>query len=110
MNLDLNDNSAINKDDKLFKVKPYIELFNKKFQQFGVHKTNLLIDEQMIPYQGRHSARMFCKVKPIKFEYKAWTFASSNGCVYAFDLYTRKSKKEKTSESCLGLGCVRNFT
>ena len=44
MNLHLNDNSAINKDDKLFKVRGYIELLNKKFQQFGDHKTNLLID------------------------------------------------------------------
>ena len=31
MNLHLNDNSAINKDDKLFKVRLYIELLNKKF-------------------------------------------------------------------------------
>ena len=28
----LNDNSAINKDKKLFKVRPYIKLLNKKFQ------------------------------------------------------------------------------
>ena len=48
---------VINKDDKLFKVRPYIELLNKKFQQFGVHKANFLIDEQTIPYQGCHSAR-----------------------------------------------------
>ena len=93
MNLHLNDNSAINKDVKLFKVRPYIELLNKKFQQFGVHKTNLSIDEQMIPYRGRHSARMFGKGKPIRFEYKAWTLASSDGYVYAFDLYTGKSNK-----------------
>ena len=33
--------------------------------------TNLLIDEQMTPYRGRHSARMFCKGKPIRFGYKA---------------------------------------
>ena len=65
MNLHLDDNSAINEDDKLFKVRPYIELLNKKFQQFVVNKTNLLIDEQMIPYRGHHSARMFCKGKPI---------------------------------------------
>ena len=43
--LHISDYSAINKDDKLFKVRPYIELLNKKFQQFGVHKTNLSIDE-----------------------------------------------------------------
>ena len=109
MNLHLNDNSAINKDDKLFKIRPYIELLNKKFQQSGVHKTNLSIDGQMIPYRRRHSERMFCKGKPIRFGYKAWTLALSDGYVYAFDLYTGKSNKEKTSESSLGLRCVRNF-
>ena len=57
MNLHLNDSSVINKDDKLFKIRPYIELLNKKFQQFGVHKANFSIDEQTMPYQGRHSAR-----------------------------------------------------
>ena len=71
MNLHLNDDSATNKDDKLFKVKLYIELLNKKFQQFEVHKANLSINEQMIPYLGRHSARMFCKGKLIRFGYKA---------------------------------------
>ena len=110
MNLHLNDTSAINKDNKLFKFRPYIELLNKKFQQFGVHKTNLLIAEQMIPYRGRHSTRMFCKGKPISFGYKAWTLASSDGYVYAFDLYTVKSNKEKTSESSLGLRCICSFT
>ena len=103
MNLHLNDNSAINKDDKLFKVRPYIELLNKKFQQFGVHKTNLSIDEQMIPYRGHHSERMFCKGKPIRFGYKAWTFALSDGYVYAFDLYTKKSNKEKLLRAALDL-------
>ena len=110
MNLHLDNNSAINKDDKLFKVRPYIERLNKKFQQFGVHKTNLSINEQMIPHRGRHSARIFCKGKPIRFGYKAWTLALSDGYVYAFDLYTGKSNKGKTSESSLGLRCVRNFT
>ena len=110
MNLHLNDNSTINKDDKLFKVRLYIKLLNKKFQQFGVYKTNLSIDEQMIPYRGRHSARMFCKSKPIRCGYKAWTLASSDRYVYAFDQYTGKSNKEKTSENFLGLRCVRNFT
>ena len=58
----------------------------------------------MIPYRGRHSARMFRKGKLIRLGYKAWTLASSNGYVYAFDLYTGKSNIEKTYESSLGLG------
>lgn len=103
-NLHLSDNNNLNKDDKLSKVRPYLDLLNKKFQQFGVHKFNLSIDEQMIPYRGRHSARMFIQGKPIRFGYKAWTLASSDGYVYAFDIYTGKSSKAKLSEYTFGLG------
>ena len=61
------------------------------------------IDEQMIPYRGHHLERMFMKSKPIRFGYKAWTLASSDGYMYAFDLYTGKSNKKKTSDGSLGL-------
>ena len=63
----------------------------------------------MIPYRGRHSARIFCKGKPIRFGYEAWMLASSDGYVYTFDRYTGKSNKKKTFESSFGLRCVRNF-
>ena len=66
-NLHLSDNANLNIDDKLFKVRPYMDLLNKKFLQFGLFKFNLLIDEQMIPYKTRHSAknvysRKACKI------------------------------------------------
>ena len=48
-------------------------------------------------------SEMFIKGKPIRFRYTAWMLALSNAYVYAFALYTRKSNKEKTSESSLGL-------
>ena len=58
----------------------------------------------MISYRERHSAKICMKCKPIRFGYRAWSLASSDEYVYAFNLYTRKSNKEKTSESSLGLG------
>ena len=103
-NLHLQNNSDLDKNDKLCKVRPYLNLLNKKYKQFGMFRFNLSIDEQMIPYRGRHSAKMYIKGKPIRFGYEAWTLASSNGYVYFFDLYTGKSDNEKTSESTLGLG------
>ena len=100
----MNDNASLNEDDKLFKVRPYMDLLNKKFLQFGIFKFNLLIDEQMIPYRGRYLAKMFIQGKPVRFGYKAWTLASSDGYVYAFDIYTGKSKTDHTIDSFLGLG------
>lgn len=56
----------------------------------------------MISYRGRHSAKMFIQGKPIRFGYKAWTLASSDGYVYSFDIYAGKSAR--SSETSLGLG------
>ena len=49
---------------------------------------NLAIDEQMIPYFGRHSAKMFIRGKPIRFGYKNWVSALSDGYPYKFETYT----------------------
>ena len=103
-NLHLNDNANLNEDDKLFKVRLYMNLLNKIFLQFGIFKFNLSIDEQMIPYRGKHSAKMFIQGKPVRFGYKARTLGSSDGHVYAFDIYTGKSKADHTTDSSLGLG------
>ena len=103
-NLHLQDNSDLDKNDKLGKVRPYLNLLNKKYKQFEIFQFNLSIDEQVIPSCGYHSARMYIEEKPIRFGYKARTFASLNGYVYSFDIYTGKSNYDKTSESTLGLG------
>ncbi|GBN02525.1 hypothetical protein AVEN_245-1 [Araneus ventricosus] len=48
---------------------------------------------------------MFLKEKPIRFGYKAWTLASSEGYVYQFDIYSGKSTGAKSSKNeDFGLG------
>ena len=49
---------------------------------------DLAIDEQMVPYFGRHSAKLFIRGKPIRFGYKNWVLASSDGYPYKFETYT----------------------
>ena len=46
---------------------PLVDLCNQRFMLFGVFAHNLSIDEEMIPYFGRHSYKMFIKGKPIRF-------------------------------------------
>ena len=41
----------------------------------------------MVPYFGRHSAKMFIRGKPIGFVYKNWVLASSDGYPYKFETY-----------------------
>lgn len=99
-NIHLADNTILDKNDKLAKVRPYLNILNKNFMQFDVFATNLSIDEQMIPYFGKHSSKMFIKGKPVRFGYKVWCLCSSNGYLFQCDIYTGKSNEKGD----LGLG------
>ena len=60
-------------------------------------KIYLSIDEQMVPYFGRHSAKIFIRGKPIRFGYKNWILASSDGYSYKFGTYTGACKTKDSS-------------
>ena len=57
------DNDSIDTNDKFAKVRLLIDAMNEKNIQFGIFSFNLSIDEEMIPYFGHHSAKMFIKGK-----------------------------------------------
>ena len=73
------DNNNLPAGDKLAKILPLQDRGNTSLQQFGVFAKDLATDEQMIPYFGRHSAKMFIFGKLIRFGYKNWVSASSDG-------------------------------
>ena len=64
------DNQNLIPGDKMSKVTPLYEKLNKNLITFGIHHKLLSVDESMVPYYGRHSAKMFIKCKPIRFCYK----------------------------------------
>lgn len=72
------DNSNLAKTDRFVKVTPLNDIMNTKFMQFGVFAHKLSIDEQMIPYYGRHSCKMYIRGKPICFGFKYWDLCSCN--------------------------------
>lgn len=59
----LADNNNLDKTDGFAKVRQFIESANHRFMQFGIFSHDLSIDEEMIPYYGRHSSKMFIKGK-----------------------------------------------
>lgn len=107
-NIHIADNTNLDKSDKLAKVRPLIKILNENFLQFGVFDVHLSIDEQMIPYFGKHSCKMFMKGKPVRFGFKAWCLCSSKGYLYQFDIYTGKST-EKSFDLGLGGDIVMNL-
>ncbi|XP_025192062.1 piggyBac transposable element-derived protein 3-like [Melanaphis sacchari] len=100
-NLHLSDNDQLDKNDRFSKLRPLFDLINEKNMQFGVFSHNLSIDEEMVPYFGRHRCKMFIKGKPIRFGFKLWCLCSSNGYLYKCIPYGGKTS---TYNNELGLG------
>ena len=87
-------NDNLNLEDKwaLAKLRPLIQMVNDKLIQFGVFTEHLSIDEQMVPYFGQHSCKMFIRGKPIRFGYKNWVICSDDG--YPFKLIPYQGKSD----------------
>lgn len=101
-NLHLSDNDKLDKNDKFTKLRPFFDALNKKFMQFDVFSHNFSIDEQMVPYFGRHSCKMYIKGKPVRFGFKLWCICSADGYLYKFIPYGGATPGKQKSE--LGLG------
>ncbi|CAK1601731.1 unnamed protein product [Parnassius mnemosyne] len=91
----------------MFKVRPLCDMLMQKFSQFGVFHENISIDESMIKYYGHHSSKQFIRGKPIRFGYKNWVAASSDGYCYSFDLYCGKTAE--ISKASLGNRVVKSL-
>lgn len=100
-NLHLANNAEIHSCDKFYKLRRYFDLLNERFAKFGVFSHNICVDEQMIPYFGRHSCKMYMKGKPVRFGFKTWCLCSSNGYLYNFMPY---AGRDDNIDHDLGLG------
>ena len=82
------DNDNLPAGNKLAKIRPLQDRVNAVLQHFGVLAKDVAIDEQMVSYFGRHSAKMLIRGKPIRFGYKNWVLATSDGYPYKFETHT----------------------
>ena len=76
------DNNHLDLTDKYAKVRPLYDITNNRLRTFGQMHPNLSIDEQMVPYTGMHSAKQRMKDKSIRFGYKNFVLAGSDGFPY----------------------------
>ncbi|XP_003381487.1 conserved hypothetical protein [Trichinella spiralis] len=76
--------------DKMSKVTPLYKLLNSSLVKHGMFHEKLSVDESIVPYFGRHAAKMFLKCKPIQFGYKVWILCGNDGYPYHMIIYQRK--------------------
>jgi len=75
--------------DKLFKIRPLLELLLPKFQEIPQQQI-LFIDEQIVPFKVRSSLKQYVPKKPHKWGYKIFMLCDIRGMVHNFEIYTGK--------------------
>ena len=93
--------------DKMSKVTPLYEKINKNQIRFGIYLKVLSIDESMVPYYGRHSAKMFIKGKPIWFGYEIWALCGNYGYPYHLKIY--QGNEANSENSPLGTKVIKTM-
>jgi hypothetical protein len=101
MCLHVADNENLAQNDRMAKVRPLFDILNLRFaEHFSRSQTHLAIDESMVPYYGRHSAKQFIRGKPIRFGFKVWSLNTPMGYCIQLDPYQGSG----VIDSQLGLG------
>ncbi|XP_047107016.1 uncharacterized protein LOC124776210 [Schistocerca piceifrons] len=91
------------RSDKLWKVRPVINVFRNKCLALPRSK-HLSIDEQMIPFSGRCAMKTYVPSKPNPLGLKNFILASSDGLILDFIIYTGKGTVPDTELKEIGLG------
>ncbi|KAG1927364.1 piggyBac transposable element-derived protein 4-like [Pimephales promelas] len=89
--LHLQDNMdpAVDKTDKLWKIRKWMDLLLVRFQALYEVNGFVTVDESMVKYKGRLGFRQYLPMKPVKWGIKVWVMAESKtGYVTHFQVYT----------------------
>jgi len=86
-NIHVSDNNNLAPNDRMAKVRPLFTALNQKFVKYFPQQQHLSVDESMVPYYGRHSAKQFIRGKPIRFGYKVWSINTPLGYCVQLDPY-----------------------
>ena len=78
--------------DSYFKLRPIFQQLNKG-ARFFLDSDRYSVDEIMVPYYGRHSSKQFIHGKPVRYGYKIWCLATSDGAGVWFEPYCGKDTR-----------------
>ncbi|XP_033973808.1 piggyBac transposable element-derived protein 3-like [Trematomus bernacchii] len=73
--------SEMEKKDKLWKLRPWLDTFREKCLQVVPEEHNS-VDEMMIPFKGK-----FSSIKPHPWGFKVWVRTGVSGMICDFDVY-----------------------
>ena len=76
-------------DDKLKKLRTLADKLRDRFRAVPLEQ-NLSVDEQIIPFKGRHGLKQYLPKKPHKWGYKVFVLSGVSGYAYDFEIYAGK--------------------
>ena len=83
--------------DKLFKVRPFLDMMDKNFKQSYKCGRDLSFDEGRCPFKGRLKFKCYNPSKPNKWHIKIFEVSDARtGYVVGLDIYTGKNSTECT--------------
>ncbi|XP_046684893.1 piggyBac transposable element-derived protein 3-like [Homalodisca vitripennis] len=85
------DNSETIPNDKMWKMRPLMNLLKCKCLDNFVPSEFLCFDESMVKYYGKHGCKQFLKGKPIRFGYKIWSLNTDTGYLINFEIFQGKN-------------------
>ncbi|KYQ88204.1 hypothetical protein DLAC_10890 [Tieghemostelium lacteum] len=99
----LADNKVDDKTDAFFKVREYLNLLLRNYQEHWYPSEIVTIDEDMIPSNHQHDkSKQYPPNKPNKWGFRVWKLVDSNGYMYNMDFYQGKNPINENSGKMMG--------
>ena len=83
-----NNNNKNSGQDRLFKVRPLLDLLKERFTSVYMPGPVVSIDESMVPWRGRLSFKQYIPGKAHKYGVKIYKLAAVNGYTWSYMIYT----------------------
>jgi hypothetical protein len=89
-NLHLADNASFDGSDRLYKISPFITLFNAACERIYRPGRDVCIDESLVPFRGRIVFRQYIPNKRHRYGIKLFKLCSKGGYTYKTIVYAGK--------------------
>ncbi|CAC5361155.1 unnamed protein product [Mytilus coruscus] len=105
------DDDLADKSDRLYKIRPYLDYLQEKFEGEYYPAQNVSFDECMIPFKGRLGIKLYIKDKPNKWGIKAFLLCDSlTAYSFRFEIYIARNIEFEGENLGLTAAVVLNLT
>jgi len=87
------DNENSSNVDRLYKIKPLLDMMNNKFHKMYEPDESVCIDETMVPFRGRLNFRQYIPGKRHKYGIKLFKLCMKGGYTWHIKIYGGKEKE-----------------